>query len=110
MKLFNKGQNTIVHAESHIKGSACEPQKVFTVSDELGKKLKKMFPNQLECLEDAIEKFSEEPTVEAVEPVVEEVKVEKHRGRSKKEEVKNDEESEAESLGVTIEELRELKK
>ena len=55
MKLFNKGHNTITHAESHISGSACEPQKVFTVSDELGKKLKKMYPNQLECLEDAVE-------------------------------------------------------
>ena len=105
MKLFNKGHSRIIHAESHKSGSACEPQKVFTVSEKLGKKLKKMYPKQLENLDEATAKFKapvpEEKPKDRL-PVATPVMPEKTE-----EEIA--EEQEAESLGVSVEDLRELK-
>lgn len=54
MRLLNRGKNTIVHDESHIKGSACHPDAVFSVSDKLGEKLKALYPKQLQSLDDAL--------------------------------------------------------
>lgn len=111
MKLFNRGKRTVLHAESHNIGSACEPMKIFTVSDELGKKLKAMYPNELENLDDALDKF-EETKAEVKAEVKPEVKVEP-KAKSKKAEEKieatQDEKDEAKSLNVSIEDLRKLK-
>lgn len=93
MKLFNKGTRHIVHAESHKPGAACVPQKLFTVSDELGAKLKKMYPRELEGLEDAEMKFSDAPAAPAEKTPEELADI-----------------AEAMKYGVSLEELKELKK
>lgn len=59
MRLLNRGKNTITHAESDAPGSACNPGSVFSVSDALGAKLKRLYPKQLECLDDAKKIFAE---------------------------------------------------
>lgn len=104
MKLFNKGHRHIIHGESHKPGAACAPQKVFTVSDELGAKLKKMYPRELENLDDATAKFNEPtPAVEAPlpPPGFELIPAADPVAQAEKEE--------AESLGVSVDDLRKLK-
>lgn len=105
MKLFNKGHRNIKHKESHMPGRACVPQKIFTVSDELGAKLKKMFPKELENLDDVTAKFNEPdaaPVAVVAPPVGMQFKpVLDAAALAEKEE--------ADSLGVSVDDLRALK-
>lgn len=65
MRLYNKGKRTIVHDESKKEGAACTPGALFSVSDKLGARLKKAYPKELECLDDAKKKFADAPKAEA---------------------------------------------
>lgn len=104
MKLFNKGHRRIDHPESHKPGSACVPQKVFSVSDALGEKLKKMYPKELENLDDVTAKFSEKVPEQAEKEKM--VATPEMSGQSISEIA---EQEEAASLGVSIDDLRNLK-
>jgi hypothetical protein len=105
MKLFNKGHRKIDHAESNKPGAACVPYKVFTVSDELGAKLKKMYPKELENLDDATAKFNDPTPVAkaatAAAPGIDLLAETDAATLAEKEE--------ADSLGVSVEDLRKLK-
>jgi hypothetical protein len=103
MKLFNKGHRVIHHAESHKPGSACTPQKVFSVSDELGAKLKKMYPKELENLDDVSAKFAEQAPEKAPAETFTATPV------APDSVIDTAEKEEADFLGISVDELRELK-
>lgn len=64
MRLFNKSKRDIRHAEDtdpvtkkEIPHARAKPDALFEVSDELGKRLNKMYPKDLRSFEDEVKKF-----------------------------------------------------
>lgn len=74
MKIYNKGQRTIRHAEDTndmgvvIKECLAAPGAFFQVSDTLGRKLKKMYPRELETFEDQQKRFDDQGSAPAAAP------------------------------------------
>lgn len=68
MRLFNKGERTIQHPESKNPGARATPGAFFTVSDALGKTLKRAYKNELKSLDDVTEGFIDKPTSGGLKP------------------------------------------
>lgn len=59
MILRNTGKSAIYYADKGAEGVAA-PNTNFQVSDPMGAYLKKLYPKQIENLEDAVKKFQDE--------------------------------------------------
>jgi hypothetical protein len=68
MRLFNKGQRTIQHAESDKPGGKATPGAFFTVTDALGHTLKKAYRHELQNLDDVTEGFVDKPSSGGLKP------------------------------------------
>ncbi len=70
MILRNTGKSVIYYEDGGAKGEA-HPNSNFQVSDPVGRYLKRLYPTQIENLEDAVKKFKDDTSTKAyVAPVI----------------------------------------
>lgn len=109
MKLLNRSNRRVFHEEDHKGHSAhCLPQKIFEVSDALGRKLKKLFPDELQSMDDMMAGFQQDAP-KASAPAAQEAPKANAEEPVELTDAEKAEKEEADLLGISVDELRASK-